>query len=155
MNWFVVIDTLIDWGDIGKARAWGKVTIFPIASLRTTCWPFLRFFQSSSRAIIIKLLYELAEFPNPGTRIINLEYGLSSACSKGISLASTFWACSWVYSKELPSSVEPIIRYAPRSSIGKSSFFEKLNKSTEAIIIKTIKKITLLVLLITLTKVSS
>ena len=59
---------------------------------------------------MIKLLYEFAEPPKPGTLIINLEYGLSSACKSGINLASTFCACSCVYSKELPSSVAPIIK---------------------------------------------
>ena len=91
-------------------------------------------------------MYEFAELPKPGTLIINLEYGLSSAWRSGMSLASTFWACSWVYSKEVPSSVNPIIKYAPRSSIGKSSFFEKLNNKDDAIIIKKINKLTVLVL---------
>ena len=63
----------MDCGDMGKARAWGRVTIFPIASLKIICCPFFLFFQSSKRAIIIKLLNEFAELPNPGTRIINLE----------------------------------------------------------------------------------
>ena len=31
---------------------------------------------------------------------------------------------------------DPIIKYAPRSSMGNSSFFEKLNNNTDAIIIK-------------------
>ena len=75
---------------MGKANACGKVTIFPMASLKTTCCPFFLFFSSHLVIIIIKLLYELAELPKPGTLIINLEYGLSFACKSGNSLASTF-----------------------------------------------------------------
>ena len=43
-------------------------------------------------------------------------------------LPSIICAFSWVYSNELPSSVDPIIKYAPLSSIGINSFLEKLNK---------------------------
>ena len=36
-----------------------------------------------------------------------------------------------MYSKELPSSVEPIIKYAPRSSIGINSFLVKLKRKID------------------------
>ncbi len=66
------VETLIDWGEIGKATACGTVTIFPIACLITVWESWSLFFQWSRSAIIIKLLYEFAELPNPGTLIMNL-----------------------------------------------------------------------------------
>ena len=42
-------------------------------------------------------------------------------------LDSISCALSCVYSNELPSSVIPITKYAPLSSRGSNSFFEKLN----------------------------
>ena len=60
------------WGEIGNAKVWGTVTILPIACLIIVIASLSLFFQSSSNAMIIKLLKEFAELPKPGTLMMNL-----------------------------------------------------------------------------------
>ena len=46
------------------------------------------FNPNKDNAIIINVLKELLDLPKPGTRIINLLYGLFFSCNRGINLDS-------------------------------------------------------------------